>query len=433
MRFASSKSCSVVITVTAVCLSTLVSADLMGDVIRLKNGGEVRGQLDEVQTASDQPLVIRTLSGAIIEIDRDNAEFVQRRSLVVEEYVTRVRSLPATVEAHWHLAEWCRTRRLKSERIEQLEALLEIDPDHEDARKILRHVKHQGKWMPYAEMMAQRGYVRHKNKWITTQELALIEKNVEQREAELVWYPKVRLWLGWVVGNDRHRKDNGLANFKSLDEPNAIPALAKLMSQHESVAVRQLYLRVLGNIPGERAVEALLDRYLFDPNQLVWSEALATLTPTQYEIAIPLLITALTNDTNSVIQRAATALGATGSEQAVPALIAALVTTHKFRVPVVQSQPISFGSSSSGQVGMINPQFANGSASADLMALARLGQLPHGAQVVPYFNTPKNVKMVTVKVDVKNAAVLNALEKITDKNFGFYESDWHLWWSVYKS
>lgn len=416
-----------------VTICAFTSTISLADVIRLNNGGEVRGKLEGGSTDQDQPLVIRTLSGAIIEIDRADADFVQGRSELVEQYVTRTRTLPETVEAHWQLAEWCRAHLLKSQRTEQLNALLDIDPDHEDARKLLRHVKHQGQWMPYAEMMADRGYVRHKNKWITTQELALIDRNAKQREAEIVWYPKVRLWLGWVLGSDQHRRNNGLENFQSLDEPNAIPALMKMMANHKTVAVRQLYVKILGNIPGEMAVEALLDRYLFDQHQAVWSEALAMLTPPQYEIAIPMLISALTNDTNSVIQRAATALGATGSEQAVPALIAALVTTHKFRVPVVQSQPISFGTSPSGQVGMLNPRQANATASADLMALARLGQLPFGAQVVPFNNTPKNVKMVTVKVDIKNASVLSALESITDKNFGFYESDWHLWWSVYKS
>lgn len=417
---------------------TLLAAQLpcvqvSGDVIRLKHGGEVRGELETKTQEADAPLQIRTLSGTVIEVERRQVDFVQRRSILVEQYVSRSREAVGTVEAHWELAEWCRTHRLKTQRVEQLEAILAIDPDHAETRRILRHVKRRGKWMPYAEMMAARGYVRHNNKWITTQELALIEKNAEQRKAELIWYPKVRLWLGWVTGNDRQRRDQGIGEFRSLTESDAVPALMKLMATHQLTDVRLLYIEVLSNIPGEQAIEALLDRYLFDPNQLVWSTALAKLAPEQYQIAIPMLISALTNESNSVIQRAAEALGATGSEQAVPALISALVTTHKVKVPVVQSQPISFGSSANGRVNMLDPRIANRTNADELIALARLGQFPHGVRVVPFHDPPKNVKMVTVKVDVKNASVLKALETITDKNFGYYESDWHLWWSVYKT
>lgn len=409
--------------------STSVSAD----VVRLKNGGEVRGQLEASSAQMSEPLVVRTLSGAVVEIDREETDFVQRRSRVMEEYVSKSRSLTPSIDSHWQLAEWCRSHRLKNQRSEQLELLLQLEPDHEDARKILGHVKHHGEWMPREEMMAKQGYVKYRNQWITSQELALIEKNAKQREAELVWYPKVRLWLGWIHGNDHHRKKEGLNQFSELREPDAVPALMKMMATHDDLETRRLYVRVLGQIPGSGAVEALLDRYLYDPSEAVWSEALLAIQPGQYELAIPMLISALTNDSNSVIQRAASALGNTGSEQAVPALIAALITTHKLKVEVVDSQPISFGRSSSGSVGMVDPRQANGAAMLELEMLARLGQLPYGARIVPFYQTPKNTKVVTVVVDVKNAAVLTALEKITDKHLGYNESDWHLWWSVYKS
>lgn len=406
---------------------------LLADVIRLHHGGEVRGHLEETTTNAEAPLVIRMLSGAVVKLERAEADFVERRSLVIEEYLSRNRRIEPSVESHWQLAEWCRQHLLKDQRSEQLELLLQIDPDHADARRLLGYVQHHGKWILREEMMASRGYVKHKNKWITTQELALIEKNAVQREAELIWYPKIRLWLGWVQGNDAHRRTAGLAEFETLQEKNAIPALMKLMAAHDQMQVRQLYVSVLSRIPGERAIQALLDRYLYDSEPLVWGQAFAAITPSQHSAAIPMLISALTNDSNVVVQRAATALGDIGSEESVPTLITALITTHQFRVEVVQSQPISFGSAGNGRVGMVDPRQANGTLPPDIVALARLGQLPYGVQVIPYNMTPKNTKTVTVQVDLKNAAVLAALQKITQKNLGYNEYDWHLWWSVYKS
>lgn len=408
-------------------------SDVVADVVRLKNGGEVRGQLEGKSTAKDLPITIRTLSGAVVEIDRAETEFVQRRSQVVEEYITRSRAVESSVEAHWQLAQWCRIHLLKKQRLEQLEMLLEIDPDHKESRRILRHVQHNGHWVSRDEMMTKRGYVKHKNKWITTQELALIEKNTEQREAELVWYPKVRLWLGWLAGNNRYRRNEGLKAFKKLQEPDAIPALMKLMATHADLNIRQLYVRVLANTPGERSVEALLDRYLFDINQLVRIEARGAISTNQNEIAVPMLISALANDSNMVVRRAAVALGEIGDETAVPALISALITTHRYKVQVSTSQPVSFGSSSNGRVGLVDPRLPLGAAQ-EVAALARLGQLPYGARVIPYGrNPPKNMQTVTLKVDTKNPQVLTALESLTDKKLGYNERDWHLWWSVYKT
>ncbi|WP_417847647.1 HEAT repeat domain-containing protein [Thalassoglobus sp.] len=406
---------------------------VVADVIRLKNGGELRGQLEGIAKAEDAPVLMRTLSGALVEVERSEIDYVQRRNQVLEEYVSQSRAVDRTVEGHWALAEWCRTRRLKEQRLEQLELVLELDSDHKEARRGLGHVQHHGEWMPREEMMAQRGYVKHKNKWITTQELALIEKNTQQREAELVWYPKVRVWLGWITGNDAYRRNEGSKAFESLQDVDAIPALAKLMATHENLSVRILYIRVLGNMPGQRPVKALLDRYLFDNSEAVWRQALASIDSDQEPTAIPQLISALRNDSNDVVQRAAAALGEMGSEEAVPALISSLVTTHKYKIQVPDSQPISFGSTAGGRVGMMNPGQVSGTTANELQALARLGQLPHGAQVIPFHNVPKNMKTVTLRVDIKNHAVLTALEKITDKNLGFNERDWHLWWSVYKT
>jgi hypothetical protein len=42
------------------------------------------------------------------------------------------------------------------------------------------------------------------------------------------------------------------------------------------------------------------------------------------------------------------------------------------------------------------------------------------------------MKTVTVTSEMKNVPVLAALEKLTGKNLGFNERDWHLWWAIQK-
>lgn len=424
-------------TVLQICLTGFALCGIQGvicaDVIRLQHGGEVRGQLEgPAATSNAAPLVIRTLAGAVIEVERTEVDFVQRRSRLMEEYLTKAREIEPTVAAHWELAEWCRAHLLIEQRTEQLELLLDIDSDHADARRILGHVQHKGEWMSRDEMMQQQGYVKHRNRWITTQELALIEKNATQREAELVWYPKVRLWLGWVTGSDAQRRTEGVKNFEGLTDPDSVPALVKSLASQDSFAIRQLYVKTLAQISGRRSMEALLERYLFDSSQIIQADAWLTLRQRGADSElVPLLVKSLSHDSNPVVRRAASALGDLGSEQAIPGLIAALITTHRYKVQVPASQPVSFGRSSNPGLGSLDP--ARTGVPVELAMLARLGQLPYGVQLHQPHAPPRNMQTVTVRVEVKNEEVLAALEKITSQNHGFNQRDWHLWWSVYKS
>lgn len=408
------------------CLSGWAGAD----VIRLHDGGEIRGQLLEESADDAVPLRMETVFGSIVSVAREEVEFVRRRSLLVEEYVTRSRRIPSTVEAHWELAEWCRVKLLPEQRTEQLELLLEIDPDHAVARRILGHIRHNGQWMPREELMALRGYVRHKGKWITQQELELIEQQSADRKAEVAWYPRIRLWVGWVTGSHEGRRAEGYRQFEQLTDPDAIPAMTINMAEGD-VELRRLYVRVLSGMKGAQPALPLLERYLLDEDESIYQAALAGLKPAWHPPVIPRLIASLNSDSNQVVRRAAAALGRFGDETAIPALIKALVTTHTYKVQVATSNAISFGTGSSG---MVDPRLFSGARlPLELEVMARTGQLPYGAIYRPSpVTAPKRTSTITVRTEIKNEDVLNALVSLTGKNFGYNERDWQLWWSIEK-
>lgn len=397
------------------------------DVIRLQNGGEVRGEL--LDPSGDGSVVtIETLSGTVISIGEETIEFVQRRTRLAEEYVTRSRLVADTVEARWELAEWCRLNLLKEQREEQLELLLEIDPDHEDARRILRYVQHNGEWVTRDELMTMRGYVRHKGKWITRQELELIEEQEAERKAELVWYPQVRLWFGWVTGSHAGRKAEGLSHFKELTDPDAVPALQTFMEEHESRSVRLLFVRILGRMEGPKPVQPLLERYLLDTDDVVRQEALARVKEEQFRYAFPFLVNALQHDLNPVVRRSAAALAVIGNEKAIPALINALVTTHTYKFQVPVNSGMTFQTGPNGRTQMVDPRSIESSLPPELALMARAGQLPFGAVInTPY--TPRRMRTVKLKADIKNDEVLSALISLTSKDYGFNQRNWQLWWA----
>jgi hypothetical protein len=398
------------------------------DLIRLDNGGEIRGLVEhKTDLAGRTEVNIVTLTGARIVVSRSDIEFVSPRSLELEIYESRVRTLPDTLEAHWELAEWSRQNKLTRQRNEQLEAVLALDPDHEAAHKALRHTFHNGEWLSQEELMRSRGYIRHKNRWVTQQELDLIEKSAAEREAEQKWYGKVRLWSGWLTGRHPERRQEAVANLTALTDPDVVPALQQFLAQHDNADLRLLCVRVLARLPGLKPLRPLVERSLDDEEATIRNEAIAGLTPDRHEGAIELYLSALSHDLNAVVRRAGLALRSIGTQAEVDELIDALVTEHRYKVTVrIQDQSYAVGSD--GSIGM-----ARGTTlPLEVEGALRTGQLPYGAVVVPPRSAVRT-KTVTVKRAEHNPEVRETLKQLTGQDFGYNQRSWHLWWAAQQS
>ena len=400
--------------------------ELRGDLIRLKNGGELRGELREERGRSGERLTVRTLSGAVVSVDRVDIEFLSRRPLRVEEYEARSRRTPMTVEAQWELAEWCRQNTLISQRERHLEHVIELDPDHEQAHYALGHSLHDGEWMTRDELMTSRGYVKYKGRYVTPQELELLEKSAAELQAEREWYRKVRLWHGWLTRFPDRARD-ALVEFRRVRDPNAVAALQKYFAEETDRQMRGLYVEILEQIPGDKSAEALVRQSLLDADADLRTAALEALKPDQHERAMKLYIAELKNGLNPVVERAAAGLKQIGDDRAVPDLIEALVTTHRYRVTVPDpTNSYSFGGDGS---------FATAPAvlPPDVEMAMRLGQLPQGVIVNKPNLGPVRTRQVTVKKDHRNANVLAALRELTGEDFGYDERTWQLWYTAQKS
>jgi hypothetical protein len=405
-------------------LPMLRPGELPADLIRLDNGGELRGEFrGPVSRESESVVEIITWTGARVIVARPDTQFLTVRSQKLEEYETRAKQRPATVEACWELAEWCRTQGLSRQRSEQLEQLLAIDPQHEDAHRGLGHTFQQGRWMTRHEEMTARGYVRHGNRYVTQQELDLLQKSEAQREAEQAWFPRVRLWLGWSLGNHAARRAEGLEKFRAIRDPDAVAAIVNFLATHEQADVRRLGVEVLGQLTGSRPVGPLVARSLEDPDSDVRRTAFQTLDPDQHAEARARYAAALSHELNVVVRRAAVALKDVGDATVVPALIEALVTAHRYRVTYKELTP-SYAVGSDGSLGLVSPGEIWLPPDVDLAL--RTGQLPYGVVVQP---PPQSgvLKTTTVQRHERNPEVLSALKHLTGRDFGYDERTWQLW------
>jgi hypothetical protein len=416
--------------VTAFFCTCALSAQ--ADLVKLSNGGELRGKVIRVPgDVVAKIITIETLTGVVVKVSRVDVRFVTYRRMIVEEYDTRARATADTLDAQWALAEWCRTNRLIKERKIHLLRVVEFDSNHEAARRLLQHVQYKGEWMPKEQAMAAKGYIKYKNRYITSQELELIEKTAAERDLEQGWFKDVRSWVVWLNGRHAGRRKTGLQRLRAVRDPHAVAALKQFLGESENRALRGLYVDILAQIPGSNPVGPLLTITLEDADYELRYKALNAIDKEQYAAARPYLLKQLKSDSSGIVRRAGAALGRVGDESVVPFLIDALVTSHKklVRVPSKNST-MSFGSN-----GSFGPGAGQAVLPPEVERLLRTGQLPYGVQVrhagLP--NQHKRTKLVRVKYESRNTEVYASLQRLTGQKFGYDERTWRLWWAARKS
>ena len=407
------------------------AAPLQADLVKLSNGGELRGRIirnSATGKSSPESIQLETLTGATVVVRKTDTQFVTMRSPVVEEYESRARRAADTLEAHWELSEWCRQKALSKQREVHLLKVVEHDPHHEKAQVALGRVWNEGAWVDRGELMASQGYVKYKGRYITTQELDVIQKTSAELEQEREWFQKIKLWHGWLLGNHEERRQQGYVALQTIDDPHSAPALIRFLCGDTRRDIRMLGATVLSKLPGAKAVAGLVKMTLFDTDAEVRYASLNGITPENFEYAQPTFIRELRSEYNTVLSRAAAALGRVGDERAIAPLIDALITTHRYSVPTNQLPGQSYSYRTDGSFG------SGTSLPPEVEAAMRTGQLPQGAIVLDGSNSPNAPKkMVLVKVDHWNQDVLASLQKITQRDFGYDERTWHLWWAAEKT
>jgi hypothetical protein len=407
------------------CLTACATAQ--GDLVRLKTGGELRGKL--VKTGANDTVVLETLGGAVVTVSRADVSLVTQRPLSVEEYESRLRQLANTLEAHWELAAWCKTKGLSAQRELHLQRVVEFDPDHEAAHLALGHTWKDGAWVDWEAYMAARGYVKHKGKYVTQQELELLEKTAAELKHEQEWYPKVRLWSGWLTGRDADRSQQGLTALRAIADDDSSPAVLRFLGEHAARDVRLLGVEVLSKSGGLKAAQALAKLVLRDADQDVRLSALQSIPEEQFDAVQPLFIKELRNETNAIVCRAAQGLLRVGDERSIAPLIESLITSHKYevRVPGTPGQTYAFGTNGTMAGGVPLPP--------EIEAGLRTGQYPNGVVILNPDGPGSALRMKTILVrqDHQNAEALAALQRLTGESYGYDERLWRLWWAAKKA
>jgi PBS lyase HEAT-like repeat len=314
-----------------VCCLTLCPSLLRADIYQLKDGGEVVGTT--VERTDDGVFTVRTGEGAEVKLQRSLIQRIVTQTEAALEYDRRSRKAPDTAEAHRELAAWCRENKLIAEADHHLARVAQLDPTDEQALQSLGYRRVGNRWLSSDELMAERGMVFYEGKWRTQQDVAIRERDKQAQNTNVDWFQSIRLWRGWLDNRRSERVAEAEALLRAINDPEAAPALAKILDGENDRDVFDLLLDVLGPLDHPVAVQTLV-AYTLDPSIKgdVRDECLDYLIHRNRPVQILPYVQALKSKDNLVVNRAGYALGRIGDEAAISPLIDALVTKHKYQI-----------------------------------------------------------------------------------------------------
>jgi len=371
-----------------------------GDVFLLDNGGRVVGELLNPSQVPRETYEIQTSTGGQVTLSRSQVkERLRPRPEEIQYEKIRPRYAD-TVEAQWSLAEWCRQHTLLAERKVHLERILELDPDHEQARRALGYFRRDGQWTTQQQVMDDQGRVWYRGEYRLPQEIQLIEEQEKVKTAVGQWKRRLNQWRDWIGGN---KTALAYENIRAVADPAAVEALgAALAEDTGDDHARLAYIEALARIETPAARRVLALSSLRDPVAEVRLTCLDHLKQTKDQDIIDYFIDRLRSGDNIEVLRAAVALRSLEAESAIGPLIDALTTGHKFKV-------------ASSNPGQISTTFGTGG-----------GASPGGLSV-----GGEGPKIVTRWFN--NQAVLDALVSLTGGvNYGFDVTRWKAWYAAQK-
>jgi hypothetical protein len=342
------------------------------------------------------------------------------RSAAEEEYGKRLAQIPPTVEGHLELAGWCREKKLRKEERKHLEAVVLLDPDHVEARRLLGFQKVDGVWKTRDEVMRDQGYVLHKGRWVLAQQKEQEEAAEADRKRNQGLYRRLRPLVTRLRSEKEAVREGARQELLAIKEPEAVePLLDVLAGEKSREEDRYLLVEILEKIPAGAATTGLVRVAVGDDRLRNRERAAEALKPRKSPGLLRELAGYLKDNNNAKVNRAATALGELGDDTMVVPLIEALVTTHKYKIePSIQEVAQAASGGSRGTQKVVTPD------GRVIEAPATTGS-PYSAGGGFGVGPSPGPKIVTETLS--NNEVLTALEKLTGQTLGFDKTRWTRW------
>ncbi|HEY1784815.1 MAG TPA: HEAT repeat domain-containing protein, partial [Pirellulales bacterium] len=310
----------------SVAVAWSLAPAVRADVFHLANGGDVRGEVLNPDESPRSNYVIKTAQGGKISLPAGQVEKVDKQSGKEIEYDRHAAVAPDTVKGQWDVAEFCRENNLISQRKKHLERIIQLDPEHVEARHALGYSRIKGQWSTVEAGMDAQGRKLYKNVWRLPQEIELMERAHKEDLAQKEWFRKLKQWRGWFHGD---KSELARAHIGDINDPLAVKALTFYLDHEDRRDLKMLWISALARIGGA-ALDPLVAASLADGDEEVRIACLERLQAAEYKPAVSHYIAMLKHKDNATVNLAGVGLYYMKDPSATRALIDALVTTHKY-------------------------------------------------------------------------------------------------------
>jgi hypothetical protein len=162
-----------------IAVIALAAAPLYADVVYLRGGGQITGQIVERTVDS----VTVDVGGGTLTARMSSVVRIEETVSPLQEYRARAARIPeGDTEAWRELARWATSGALGTMASQAWSRVVEILPEDAEANRALGRVQYGGKWVTEEESFRARGFVEFEGEWMTPGERQAILTDRHARE-----------------------------------------------------------------------------------------------------------------------------------------------------------------------------------------------------------------------------------------------------------
>ncbi|GAA4430147.1 hypothetical protein [Bremerella cremea] len=295
-------------------------------VVQLTNGGQLEATAStDSEIASEGNVELSFEGFGSVILPGQMIAQIEAPAVTEDEYFDQASNFADSIGDQWKLALWCREKRLTFPFERHARRVLELDPNHAEARKALGYQRRDGQWVSPSEIMHQRGYIRFDGRWMTKQQAALLVAEQRQKEQLIDWKLRLHRWRQQLGKSNAPEVQ---IDFNTLQDPDAIPGLIQLLGQESEKELALLYIETLGRINNPRARSFLMENAVYQNNPIYRDACLRQVLAQRDPHMVEFFANLLKSYDNIIVNRAAFVLAELDYPTAVFPLAAALNTQH---------------------------------------------------------------------------------------------------------
>jgi hypothetical protein len=156
----------------ATAMFSLLASVAHADRVHLVDGAVIEGKV----TRQGDRVVIELESGQL-GLPADQVARIEPASSPVQQLEERrARLQPRDVAGRLALANYCRDHGMVAREQQLLREVIELAPDHAEARARLGYVQKDRRWVEREQDLRERGLVQHEGRWLTREQVLEIER-----------------------------------------------------------------------------------------------------------------------------------------------------------------------------------------------------------------------------------------------------------------